>query len=224
MNQEIVALITPIVGSRRIAEGAVEYLSTCREMPDEAKVCKALHVTPTTARKICAIAELSGKFLMDTMPVHVSNPYMVASRLSDLKYAPTEHVVVLSVASDNTLIKRHECSSGSCNRSTVDPCVVFSGPVQDKARSIIVAHNHPSGSIEFSNSDYDFTEQLVKAGHLLNIRVLDSIVISHRGMKSMRTERPEMFADPKPSQESLSQPRKNRIPFDAGSIFRGLRI
>jgi len=201
MDKETLAQISTIVGSKRIAEGAVAYLSMCREIPDEGKVCRALHVSPLTARKICAVAALSGKFLLDTVPVHVNNPALVAGYLSDLKFAPTEHVVVLSVASDNTLIKRHECSSGASNRATVDPCTVFSGPVQDKARSIIVAHNHPSGSVEFSNSDYDFTEQLVKAGRLLNIRVLDSIVISHRGIKSMRAERPEMFAEPKPSQE-----------------------
>ena len=201
MSNETIELISTIVGSKRIAEGAVAYLSMCREMPDEAAVCKALHVTLITARKICAAAALSGQFLLDTVPVCLNNPARVASYLCDLKFAPTEHVVVLSVASDNTLIKRYECSTGATNRATVDPCIVFSGPVKDKARSIIVAHNHPSGNVEFSDSDYDFTEQLVKAGHILNIRVLDSIVISHRGVKSMHAERPEMFADPKPTQE-----------------------
>jgi DNA repair protein RadC len=201
MNQETLARITTLVGSKRIAEGVLRYLGSVREMPTVENIRKALNVTPTTARKIRAIAELSGDFLMDTMPVHMNNPHLVAGYLSDLKNAPTEHVVALSVASDNTLIRRHECSTGATNRATVDPCIVFSGPVQDKARSVIVAHNHPSGSVEFSHSDYDFTEQLVKAGRLLNIRVLDSIVISHRGIKSMRAERPEMFADPKPSQE-----------------------
>lgn len=58
------------------------------------------------------------------------------------------------------------------------------------------AHNHPSGSLEFSKQDYLFFEGLADAGRLLNIRVLDSMVISRQGFVSMRHLAPEIFARP----------------------------
>jgi len=193
MNKELIKLMTTILGSKRIAEGAVAYLSMCRAVPSEEDVRKALRVNPLIARKIVAAVKLTGEFLLDTVPVSVRNPALVAAYLSDLKFAKTEHFVVLTVAADNTLIRRHECSSGSPVRTIVDSGTVLHSAIEDQARSIIVVHNHPSGSTEFSSNDYDFTKQLVKAGIILSIQVLDSIVITHRGLHSMRAERPEMF-------------------------------
>lgn len=63
----------------------------------------------------------------------------------------------------------------------------------DDAKYEIVAHNHPSGNLKFSENDYLFSEGLAETGRLLNIRFLDSMVISRRGFVSMRREYPEIF-------------------------------
>lgn len=194
MNTETINAMTTLLGSKKVAECAVSYLARCRDVPTAEHVAKALHVPATTARKIVAAATMCSQFVLDTMPIKVSNPGLVAAYLSDLKNERVEHVVVLTAASDNTLIKRHECSTGSGSRAAVDPGVIFTHAVRDGARSVIVVHNHPSGSPKFSPDDYDFTRQLIAAGKVLNVHLLDSIVISRRGVSSMRAEAPDMFA------------------------------
>ena len=193
MNNEAVKAFGIILGSKSIAECAVAYLSRCRELPRVEEVVSALRVPARTAEKIVAAAGLSFNFLLDTMPIKVGNPGLVAAYLSDLKNAPTEHVVVLTVASDNTLIKRHECAAGSGSRASVDPGAVYKFAMEDGAHSVIIAHNHPSGCARFSQGDYEFTGQLIGSGRILGIRLLDSIVISNRGVVSMRAENPGMF-------------------------------
>lgn len=193
MTNEAVKAFSTILGSKSVAECAVAYLSRCRELPTAEAVAKALHVPARTANKIVAAAGLSFRFLLDTMPIKVCNPGLVAAYLSDLKNATTEHIVVLTVASDNTLIKRHECATGSGSRAAVDPSAVYKFAMEDNARGIIVVHNHPSGSPKFSQGDYEFTEQLIGSGKIIGIYLLDSIVISNRGVTSMRAEKPGMF-------------------------------
>ena len=194
MNNEAVKAFSTILGGKRaLAECAVSFLARCRELPTAEEVRRGLNVPAATANKIVAAAGLSFSFLLDSMPIKVGNPGLVAAYLSDIKNAPTEHVVVLTVASDNTLIKRHECASGSGSRASVDPSSVYKFAMADGARGVIVAHNHPSGSARFSQGDYEFTEQLVSSGRIIGIRLLDSIVLSNRGVASMRAERPGMF-------------------------------
>jgi DNA repair protein RadC len=197
MNNEAVETMRILLGGRNcpksLAECAVAYLARCRELPTAEEVVSALRVSNGMAEKIVASARMSFMFLLDTMPIKVGNPGLVAAYLSDLKNARTEHVVVLTVASDNTLIKRHECAAGSASRASVDPGAVYQLAIADGARSVIIAHNHPSGSARFSDGDYEFTEQLIESGRIVGIRLLDSIVISNRGVVSMRAEKPEMF-------------------------------
>ena len=193
MNNEAVKAFSTILGSKRIAECAVAYLSRCRELPTVEAVASALHVPARTAGKIVAAAGLSFRFLLDTMPIKVGNPGLVAAYLSDLKNSTVEHVVVLTVASENTLIRRHDCAVGSGANVVVDPSAVYKFAIEDSARSVIVVHNHPSGSPRLSPGDYDFTQELINAGKVIGIRMLDSIVISNRGVMSMRAEKPDMF-------------------------------
>lgn len=196
MNNEAVKAMSILLGRKSpksLAECAVAYLARCRELPTVEDIATALNVPISTAEKVIAAAKLSFMFMLDTMPIKVGNPGLVAAYLSDLKNAPTEHIVVLTVASDNTLIKRHECATGSGSRASVDPSAVYKFAMEDNAHSIIVVHNHPSGSPKFSPRDYEFSEQLVGSGKILGIRMLDSIVISNRGVTSMRAEKPDMF-------------------------------
>lgn len=192
-NEATVKAFSTLLGSKSVAECAVAYLSRCREIPLVDDVMSALRVPFRTAEKIVAAAGLSFHFLLDTMPIKVGNPGLVAAYLSDLKNATVEHLVALTVSADNTLICRHECATGSGTRVSIDPSTLFKFALEDNARGIIVAHNHPSGSPKFSQGDYDFTRHLVEAGKVLGISLLDSVVISNRGVASMRNERPEMF-------------------------------
>jgi len=66
---------------------------------------------------------------------------------------------------------------GLLDQNMVHPREVFADAVRDRAASIIVAHNHPSGSLKASPEDISITERLIKAGNILGIPVLDHLIL-----------------------------------------------
>jgi DNA repair protein RadC len=75
---------------------------------------------------------------------------------------------------------------GSVNSSQIRVAEVFRPALQRNAPSIIIAHNHPSGSASPSPDDIAVTRVLVQAGKLLNIDVLDHLVIGHGVWESLK--------------------------------------
>ena len=59
--------------------------------------------------------------------------------------------------------------------------------------AIIVAHNHPGGSLKPSSEDLETTEQLIKAGKLLGVSVLDHVIVASSGFISLRQEHPDLW-------------------------------
>ncbi len=70
-----------------------------------------------------------------------------------------------------------EVSVGLLDASLVHPREVFREAIRDSAASVVVAHNHPSGDATPSAEDLSVTRQLVDAGRLLSIRVLDHVIV-----------------------------------------------
>ncbi len=82
-----------------------------------------------------------------------------------------------------------EVYKGSLNSAPVRPADIFKGAVRNNAASVILAHNHPSGDPTPSPEDARATEQLVEAGKLLDIEVLDHLVIGRGRWESLRARR-----------------------------------
>jgi DNA repair protein RadC len=89
----------------------------------------------------------------------------------------------------NQVIKFHDVYRGSLNSSLVRVGEVFKEAVRVNAAAIIVAHNHPSGDPTPSPEDARVTEQIVAAGKLLEIDVLDHLVIGERTYTSLRARK-----------------------------------
>ena len=70
---------------------------------------------------------------------------------------------------------------GLLDSNMVHPREVFADPIVDRAASIIVAHNHPAGTLEPSPEDIAITKRLVKAGEILGIKVLDHLILTPQG-------------------------------------------
>ena len=77
---------------------------------------------------------------------------------------------------------------GLVNRTVVHPREVFADPILDRASAIIVAHNHPSGSLKPSAEDYEITRRLKKAADILGINFLDHLIFSETGYFSFNRE------------------------------------
>ncbi len=103
-----------------------------------------------------------------------------------LKNKKREHFYTLLLDSKNSVIKEELISIGTLNASLVHPREVFKPAIRNSANSIILVHNHPSGSKEFSDEDIKVTHKLIEAGKLLKIKVLDHIIITNKGFSSWK--------------------------------------
>lgn len=105
------------------------------------------------------------------------------SYISDKKQ---EYFLCISLNGASEVIGNRVVTVGLLNTNQVHPREVFADAISDRAASIILAHNHPSGALKPSPDDITTTRQLVDAGNILGISVLDHIIISKKGYISLK--------------------------------------
>ncbi len=91
-----------------------------------------------------------------------------------------EHFLCASINGANEILNIRVVSIGLIDRTPVHPREVFADALTDRASAIIVAHNHPAGSLEPSMSDVQVTKQLKEAGIVMGITLLDHIIFNRR--------------------------------------------
>jgi len=144
------------------------------------------------AVSICAAMELSRRH-------QSSNPrerpqirssidaYNILSPLiSDLLH---EECWLLLLNRANYVLQSIRISSGGTAGTIVDIKMIFGKALENKASSIVVAHNHPSTSLQPSNDDIKLTQKLFKAGKILDLPMLDHLIISEKGYFSFADEK-----------------------------------
>ena len=109
--------------------------------------------------------------------VAVRTPESIAAQCSDMAQSAQEAFVVFDLNSKNNVIDRRLVTLGILDASLVHPREVFRGALLNNAAAIILAHNHPSGDPTPSAEDVRITRQLIQAGQVLGIKVLDHVVI-----------------------------------------------
>ena len=105
-------------------------------------------------------------------------------QLNFIRTKKQEYFVCLSLDGAQRLIARRVVTIGTLNSTLVHPREVFAGPLKDRAASVIIAHNHPSGIANPSSEDIKTTQQLIAAGHLLGIKLQNHIIVTQRGYYS----------------------------------------
>lgn len=117
----------------------------------------------------------------------VRSPSDVAQLLmSEMAHLQQEHFQVLYLDTRNRLLGSETVYVGSLNASHIRVAEVFRDAVKRNCAAIIVAHNHPSGDPTPSPEDVEVTRQLVAAGNLLDIEVLDHLIIGQQRFVSLR--------------------------------------
>ena len=104
-------------------------------------------------------------------------PADVRAICADMATIAQESFVCLDLNAKNGVIDRRLVTLGIADASLVHPREVFRGAILNCACAVIVSHNHPSGDATPSAEDVRVTRQLVDAGQILGIRVLDHVVI-----------------------------------------------
>lgn len=108
--------------------------------------------------------------------------------LSDIAHHRQEHFVVLSMDSGRRLITKRVVFIGTIDAVIAHPREVYAGAVSDFAMGIIVAHNHPSGDSSPSKQDIATTQQLIAAGQILGVALLDHVIVAGREYYSFWAE------------------------------------
>ena len=117
------------------------------------------------------------KFMKQTRP-QIDSTEKAVEQLAFIKNKKQEHFVMLTLDGARRLINTHTITIGTLTASLVHPREVFAPAMEDRAASIIIAHNHPSGSLVISDKDREVTKRICEAGALLGITLDDHIVIA----------------------------------------------
>ncbi len=117
----------------------------------------------------------------------ISSPRDVAMLLQlEMGYLAQEQLRVLCLDTKNYVVAQQVVYQGTVNSSVVRAAEVFKPAVSRTCPAIVVVHNHPSGDPTPSPEDVRTTEQLRKAGDLLDIELLDHIVIGQQRYVSLK--------------------------------------
>jgi len=149
--------------------------------PDQLLAVKG--IGKAKAAQLCAALEYARRRLCPAKK-RIERPSDVLPIVTHFQDRPAEHFLSLSLNGAHELIALRVVSIGLINRTIVHPREVFADPIQDRATSIIVCHNHPSGNTEPSAEDIEVTKQLTSAAEILGIKLLDHIIFSWEGYYS----------------------------------------
>ena len=99
-----------------------------------------------------------------------------------------EQFKVLLLNQSNKVLGIYEASSGGITGTVVDIRLLFAAALKAGAVGLVIAHNHPSGSLLPSNPDRSITAKIAKAGELLDIKLLDHLIITEESYYSFADE------------------------------------
>ena len=194
-------LLAIIMGSGNRDESAVELARRILETVDNnwhqlsllsiQDLMKFKGVGEAKAISIATVLEIGNRKALqevpDKMQIGSSNDaYKVLKVfLSELRH---EEFWVLFLNQSNKIIHKSCLSQGGIAQAVVDIRLLFRSALEHVATSIIVAHNHPSGSLKPSAEDIKITKEIKEAGNLLKIQLLDHLILSQKSYFSFADE------------------------------------
>ena len=117
------------------------------------------------------------KFTKQIAPI-IDEPEKAAKQLDYIRDKKQEYFVVLTLDGARRLINNHIVTIGTLMSSLVHPREVFALAIEDRAASIIIAHNHPGGTLDISAQDKEVSKKIKQSGELLGIYLDDHIIVA----------------------------------------------
>ena len=135
------------------------------------------------------------------VPIKSRSPEDVAALCADLRQSAQEAFVCVDLNAKNGVIDKRLVTLGVLDASLCHPREIFRGAILNNSAAVVCVHNHPSGDPCPSAEDIRITKQLIEAGRILDIRVLDHVIIGRpdasrpKGFLSLREEGLVSFAE-----------------------------
>ncbi len=195
---EIQELIAVVLGSGNAKRSVIELsLDVERVITTTGVSIPRLAELPgigqSKAALLCAAVELGRRLAQSDVRSIFAAPEDIFRACGDIIRLPQEHLLVFYLNIRNQTLERETISVGTVSSSMIHPREVFRSAISHSASSIILAHNHPSGSIEPSEADREATIRIARAGKELGIPLLDHVICSNRGFTSLKNRFPEIF-------------------------------
>jgi DNA repair protein RadC len=148
---------------------------------------QAIQIQAEPPEEIAKLLATINALLRPAAGERIKSPADIAALLMvDMGHLDQEQLRVACLDTKNKLQKVHVVYQGSLNTSLIRVGEIFKEPVRLNSAALIVAHNHPSGEPEPSPEDVMVTREIVSAGELLGVEVLDHLVIGAGKWVSMR--------------------------------------
>jgi DNA repair protein RadC len=171
-----------------VIELSADLLEQCGRLPGLARMPQAelaalKGIGPAKAAELHACFEL-GRRVVQALPEErpqIKSPADAVQLLSDMARLEQEEMRTLLLDTKNRVLGRSRVYQGSVHTTVVRISELFREAVRHNATGLILAHNHPSGDPTPSPEDAAITREIVKAGELLDIDVLDHLVIGAQG-------------------------------------------
>src|SRR4030043_882814 len=185
-DYEIVELLfslgTPRKDCKQSAKEAIKRFQTLRgvlEAPAE-ELQQIKGIGAHSAFGIKLVQEVAREFLHSKMlekPFYRSSQEVFDYLYHSMRGLKKEVFKVIYLSSQNQIINTVNLSEGPINSSSVSSREIIEGAIKSNAAALIFVHNHPSGAVEPSSSDKGLTRELVYAGRIMRLKVLDHIII-----------------------------------------------
>jgi len=147
---------------------------------DPQVLSRALSIPIFKACQLVACFELGRRYYGKSAgrPAHIRNSKQAYEYLKPMGELRKEQLRGLYLNSRYQVVHDEVVSLGSLTANIVHPREVFQPAIEHGAVAVIIAHNHPSGKVQPSLADIELTDQLVAAGKLLGIELIDHIIVT----------------------------------------------
>ena len=185
-NRELVAIIFGSGGKDHPLMTISKEIETLLEDEklealDIRKLSEIPGVGTSKACQLIAAFELAKRFYVESEKPLIKTPRDLLPLLKDYAEKKQEHFLTVTLDGSRRVINVHLNFIGTLNYAPLHPREVFAAACTDRAASIIVAHNHPSGTLTPSDKDKIATKQLREAGFMMGIELLDHIIFTKGG-------------------------------------------
>lgn len=174
-------LLSIILEDKEKAKGLLEFVNLHEFSDCSFKELNTILNDKKKVLKVMALSELFKRYTKLSRKGFrrvIKSPSDVYDIMADEVHDKKQEVFYcLNLDNSNRVISKRIISIGILNAVLVHPREIFRDAIKDSANSVILAHNHPSGSLEPSDEDIKITEQLISAGEVLGIKVIDHVII-----------------------------------------------
>jgi len=146
---------------------------------DPKKISDELGIPLGKACQIVASSELGRRFFKRPggRNISIRNAKDVSAYVKDMHDLPKEYLRGIYVNGHHRVIHNEVLSMGTVDANIIHPREVFKPAIEYGAAAVILVHNHPSGVVTPSNADLEITQQIVAAGKIIGISVIDHVVV-----------------------------------------------